>query len=77
MTEEADAPLLTVDAVVRGVQRRSGDVDEIVRLSGDEVRARCRCRDASVSCVGRFTQDDRDRDTAERRRRASRRAARR
>jgi len=39
VTEEADAPLLTVDAVVRGVQRRSGDVDEIVRLTGDEVRA--------------------------------------
>jgi hypothetical protein len=39
VTEEADAPLLTVDAVVRGVQRRSGDVDEIMRLSGDEVRA--------------------------------------
>ena len=39
VTEEADAPLLTVDAVVRGVQRRSGEVDEIVRLSGDEVRA--------------------------------------
>jgi acetaldehyde dehydrogenase (acetylating) len=39
VTEEADAPLLTVDAVVRGVQRRSGDVDEIVRLSGDEMRA--------------------------------------
>ena len=39
VTEEADAPLLTIDAVVRGVQRRSGDVDEIVRLSGDEVRA--------------------------------------
>ena len=38
VTEEADAPLLTVDAVVRGVQRRSGDVDEIVRMSGDEVR---------------------------------------
>lgn len=38
VTEEADAPLLTVDAVVRGVQRRSGDVDEIVRLSGDEMR---------------------------------------
>ena len=38
VTEEADAPLLTVDAVVRGVQRRSGDVDEILRLSGDEVR---------------------------------------
>ncbi len=39
VTEEADAPLLAVDAVVRGVQRRSGDLDEIVRLSGDEVRA--------------------------------------
>jgi len=37
--EEADAPLLTVDAVVRGVQRRSGDLDETVRLSGDELRA--------------------------------------
>ena len=39
VTEEADAPLLTVDAVVRGVQRRSGDVDEIIRLSGHEMRA--------------------------------------
>jgi hypothetical protein len=39
VVEEADAPLLTVDAVVRGVHRRSGDVDEIVRMSGDEVRA--------------------------------------
>jgi hypothetical protein len=39
VTEEADAPLRTVDAVVRGVQRRSGDADEMVRLSGDEVRA--------------------------------------
>jgi hypothetical protein len=39
VTEEADAPLLTVDAVVRGVQRRSGDLDETVRLSGDELRA--------------------------------------
>jgi len=39
VTEEADAPLLTIDAVVRGVQRRSGDAEEIVRLSGDEVRA--------------------------------------
>jgi hypothetical protein len=38
VTEEADAPLLTVDAVVRGVQRRTGEVDEIVRLSGEEVR---------------------------------------
>jgi hypothetical protein len=37
--EEADAPLLTVDAVVRGVSRRSGDADETIRLSGDEFRA--------------------------------------
>jgi hypothetical protein len=39
ITEEADAPLITVDAVVRGVQRRSGEVDEIYRMSGDEFRA--------------------------------------
>ena len=39
VTEEADAPLLTIDAVVRGVQRRSGDADETMRLSGDEFRA--------------------------------------
>jgi len=36
---EADAPLITVDAVVRGVQRRSGDVDAPERMGGDEVRA--------------------------------------
>lgn len=35
---EADAPLVTVDAVVRGVQRRSGDVDEPTRMDGEEVR---------------------------------------
>lgn len=39
VTEEADAPLVTVDAVVRGVQRRSGESDEILRLSGDDFRA--------------------------------------
>jgi len=39
VTEEADAPLLTVDAVVRGVSRRSGEDDDAVRLSGDEFRA--------------------------------------
>ena len=38
VTEEADAPLLTVAAVVRGVQRRSGEADEVIRLSGDEFR---------------------------------------
>lgn len=36
---EADAPLLTVETVVRGVQRRSGDVDDPAKLSGDEFRA--------------------------------------
>jgi len=35
---EADAPLVTVDAVVRGVQRRSGDVDGATRMEGDEAR---------------------------------------
>lgn len=39
MQAEADAPLVTVETVVRGVQRRSGDVDEPARLAGDEVRA--------------------------------------
>jgi hypothetical protein len=36
---EADAPLVAVDAVVRGVQRRSGDVDDASRMDGDEARA--------------------------------------
>lgn len=36
---EADAPLVTVDAVVRGVQRRAGDVDDPTRMDGEEVRA--------------------------------------
>ena len=35
---EADAPLVAVDAVVRGVQRRSGDVDDATKMDGDEVR---------------------------------------
>jgi hypothetical protein len=36
---EADAPLVSVEAVVRGVQRRAGDVDDPVRMDGDDVRA--------------------------------------
>ena len=36
---EADAPLVAVDAVVRGVQRRSGDVDDAARMDGEDVRA--------------------------------------
>lgn len=35
---EADAPLVTVEAVVSGVQRRAGDVDDPTRMDGDEVR---------------------------------------
>jgi hypothetical protein len=35
---EADAPLASVDAVVRGVQRRSGDVDDATRMDGDDAR---------------------------------------
>lgn len=36
---EADAPLATVEAVVRGVQRRAADVDDATRMTGEEVRA--------------------------------------
>ena len=36
---DADAPLTTVDTVVRGVQRRTGDDDEPERLTADGVRA--------------------------------------
>ena len=39
VTAEADAPIITVDAVVRGVQRRAGDVDDPTRMTGDDVRA--------------------------------------
>jgi len=35
---EADAPLVTVETVVRGVQRRSGDAEAPERMSGDEAR---------------------------------------
>jgi hypothetical protein len=38
VVEEADAPLITVEMVVRGVQRRAGDVDDPERMEGDAVR---------------------------------------
>jgi hypothetical protein len=38
LVAEADAPLVTVETVVRGVQRRSGDAEEPERMSGDEAR---------------------------------------
>jgi hypothetical protein len=39
VVDEADAPLVTVDSVVRGVQRRSGDADDPERMDGDDARA--------------------------------------
>lgn len=39
---EADAPLLSIETVVRGVQRRAGDVDPPDRLTADELRAALR-----------------------------------
>jgi hypothetical protein len=38
VVEEADAPLVTVESVVRGVQRRAGDLDDPERMEGDAVR---------------------------------------
>ena len=38
VVEEADAPLITVETVVRGVQRRAGDVEDPERMDGDAVR---------------------------------------
>lgn len=34
---EADAPLITVETVVRGVQRRAGEESEIVRYTGPQI----------------------------------------
>jgi hypothetical protein len=39
VSAEADAPLVTLDAVVRGVRHRAGDQADTARLSGDEFRA--------------------------------------
>ena len=38
VVEEADAPLITVETVVRGVQRRAGDLEDPQRMDGDAVR---------------------------------------
>ena len=48
---EADAPLVTVDAVVRGVQRRAGDVDDATRIDGDEARAILEARAAHAAAA--------------------------
>ncbi|MFL5577961.1 MAG: hypothetical protein ACJ79S_18560 [Gemmatimonadaceae bacterium] len=39
VVEEADAPLVTVDAVVRGVQRRAGEGADPERFTADQLRA--------------------------------------
>lgn len=39
---EADAPLPTVDAVVRGVLRRAGDAEDAERMSGEELAGELR-----------------------------------
>ena len=36
---EADAPLVTIEAVVRGVQQRAGDAEAPERMDGEDVRA--------------------------------------
>ena len=47
MQAEADAPLVTVDAVVRGVQRRSGDAQEPEKLTNEEFRSALPAADLS------------------------------
>jgi hypothetical protein len=37
VVDEADAPLITVEMVVRGVQRRAGEDTEILRYSGRQI----------------------------------------
>jgi hypothetical protein len=49
---EADAPLITVEAVVRGVQRRSGDVDDPAKMEGDEIRSIMEARAAAAEAAG-------------------------
>lgn len=39
LVAEADAPLVTVDAVVRGVQQRTGELAEPERLGPEDLRA--------------------------------------
>jgi hypothetical protein len=46
---EADAPLATIDAVVRGVLRRAGDAEEAERMSGAELEEALRQVSASAT----------------------------
>lgn len=38
VVEEGAAPLITIETVVRGVQRRAGDLDDPERMEGDAIR---------------------------------------
>ena len=49
VVEEGDAPLITVATVVRGVQRRAGDLDDPERMDGDAIR------DALVAAAARLS----------------------
>lgn len=49
---EAEAPLGTVDTVVRGVLRRAGDADDATRVDGSEVRTFLETRHSSANPVG-------------------------
>ena len=37
VVDEADAPLITVEMVVRGVQRRAGEASETTRYTGAQL----------------------------------------
>lgn len=47
-TAEADAPLITVETVVRGVQRRSGDLEEPVRYDAEALAHVLRLERAAI-----------------------------
>jgi hypothetical protein len=46
---EADAPLLTVEMVVRGVQQRAGDLEDPMRYDAGALQYVLRLEDASVA----------------------------
>ena len=49
---EADAPLLSIETVVRGVQRRAGDVEPPDHMSGAELRAALRLPPSIATATG-------------------------
>ena len=49
LVAEAEAPLLSIETVVRGVQRRSGDVDAPDHMTAADIRAALRLTNPSTS----------------------------